>query len=164
MITKRLLKRIILYEIDTGIFFWKIQPANYIPKGTRAGYINKKTGYRIIGIGGKEYKANRLAFLYMTGIMPKEVDHKNRIRHDDRWINLQASSRCHNMQNQSLSSANKTGYTGVHWYKRVQKYIAYIEFKRKRYHLGYFKNLSQAVRARQRAKLIINKDFGGNFI
>lgn len=36
----------------------------------------------------------------MTGEMPKgEVDHKNRVRHDNRWTNLQDVSSATNCQN-----------------------------------------------------------------
>ena len=54
----------------------------------QVGCINSE-GYRIINIDGIEYYAHDLAFLYMTGEVPKgEVEHINGIKDDDSWKNL----------------------------------------------------------------------------
>lgn len=48
-----------------------------------------KDGYVQIRWMGKVVEAHRLAYLFMTGEFPKKtVDHKNRVRHDNRWKNL----------------------------------------------------------------------------
>lgn len=47
---------------------------------------------------------------------------------------------------------NRSGYKGV-WYDSVHGvYQAYIKFRHKRYHLGVYKNLNDAVKARQEAE------------
>ena len=57
-------------------------------QGAQAGHINSD-GHRIITINGTECFAHDLAWLYITGELPKgEVEHINGIRDDDRWCNL----------------------------------------------------------------------------
>jgi len=53
---------------------------------------------------------------------------------------------------------NTSGYRGV--YKRKEgSYTASIGFKGKRYHLGTFSNLDEAVQARRNAEKIVHEDF-----
>lgn len=47
------------------------------------------------------------------------------------------------------SSRNTSGHTGVYLDKRSQMWIAYINYKKKRYHLGSFKDINDAIRARK---------------
>lgn len=57
-------------------------------------------GYRYITIDSVRYKANRLAWLYMTGEWPPEqVDHKNHNTGDDRWENLRLATQSQNKAN-----------------------------------------------------------------
>lgn len=91
MITQQRLKELFEYTPDTGLFIRKIRVGNQIA-GNIAGSL-KKDGYVYIKIDSKPYKAHRLAFLYMEGYMPEEVDHINRDCSDNRWCNLRASNR-----------------------------------------------------------------------
>ena len=88
MLTQQSLKEILHYDEDTGWFTWLTDRGGTAKAGTRAGSL-KPDGYRVIRIGEKKHLEHRLAFLYKTGSWPKKlVDHKNRIRDDNRWLNL----------------------------------------------------------------------------
>jgi len=90
-LTQRYLKKILFYDPKTGIFIWKVNRRS-IKVGDVAGF-TQCNGYRRIKIDQKRYYASRLAYLYMEGSFPKEeMDHKNRIRNDNIWKNLQAVS------------------------------------------------------------------------
>jgi hypothetical protein len=54
--------------------------------------------------------------------------------------------------NRRLAVVNTSGYVGIHHYKATGKWSAYIDFKRKRKHLGYFDNLHEAIEARRKAE------------
>ncbi len=54
---------------------------------------------------------------------------------------------------------NSSGHTGVSYNKRVQKYRAYINFRRKQYSLGLYDKLDDAVSARETAERKIYGDF-----
>lgn len=48
-----------------------------------------------------------------------------------------------------LWSSNTSGYTGVYQNKKTGRWIANITFKGKKYHLGTFDKIEDAVRARK---------------
>jgi len=100
MLTQEEIKQFLSYCPDTGIFRWRISRPPMGMMGAVAGF-SSGHGYQRIGIHGTYYYAHRLAFLYMTGNTPSEVDHINQIRSDNRWKNLRASNRRQNMSNVS---------------------------------------------------------------
>lgn len=124
-------------------------------KGTKAGSINKDSGYIFIRIDGVRYRAHRLAFIYMKGYAPAQVDHANHIRHDNRWVNLRESNYADNNKNQPLTKRNKTGVVGVSL-RKDGKYVARICVKGNNIFLGAFSALNAAKEARQRANVEYN--------
>lgn len=54
---------------------------------------------------------------------------------------------------------NKTGNTGVSWIPSLNKYRAYIFFKRKQYHLGLYEDKEEAIKARKMAEEKIYDNF-----
>lgn len=87
MISQSELKKLIHYNPETGIFTWIVNGLNR-RKGREAGNVCPFHGYVRIGINRKLYKAQHLAYLYMTGEYAENVDHRNGIRHDNRWRNI----------------------------------------------------------------------------
>jgi len=148
------LKESMHYYPDTGIFKWKINKQGNVKAGNIAGSL-KADGYISIFFNGKAYKAHRLAWLYMTGSLPKhQIDHINHDRIDNRWINLREATTLDNNRNQSLRKNNTSGFTGVFWMKSRNKWIAQITVKRKDIHLGCFDDLSEAIAKRQTANVL----------
>lgn len=102
MITQIELKQIISYEKHSGNFTWK-KPSKYHSekKGMAAGCISNSRGkdYIVIRIGGKGYKAHRLAWLYVYGYFPRIIDHINGDSKDNRISNLRDTTSCVNNQN-----------------------------------------------------------------
>lgn len=155
------LKRVLEYDPDTGVFIW-VRITKGVNVGTRAGSINDQ-GYRTIMIDGANYPAARLAWLYMTGSFPKnDVDHINRTRNDDRWINLREATRSQNMMNGTLRIDNKTGQRGVSWHKAGQKWHAQIRVNNKIFYLGLFSSFEDAKEARLKAELELHGEFRGS--
>ena len=54
------------------------------------------------------------------------------------------------------SALNTSGHTGVYLDKRSGKWQAYINYKKKRYYLGFFKNKEDAIRARKEGEAKIH--------
>lgn len=134
-LTQRKLKSLLRYEPKTGKFIWLVWRPNGIRVGDVAGG-EHGDGYWCIGVCGKIYLAHRLAWLYMTGVWPSEVDHINMNRSDNRWKNLRHADGVMNRQNIRKPRAhNKTGFLGVH----IQngKFKAQIRVNFKPMHLGY---------------------------
>lgn len=127
---------VLSYEPSTGIFRWKVKVSDRAPVGKRAGGYAASRHWRI-RIDGHYYMAHRLAWLLMTGAWPEfEVDHENRIRDDNRWVNLRPATHSQNHANCGLRSDNTTGFKGVQFCKQKQKYIAIAVKDGKRHHAG----------------------------
>lgn len=147
MITQELLKKHLKYCPATGDFTWILPRSNTIKAGDKAGCL-MTIGYISIHFF-KSYYAHRLAHLYMTGSWPeKHIDHKNRIRSDNKWKNIRPSNCTQNGANKVKKSGCKSIYKGVmvnptypdHW-------RAKIKINKKSKHLGYFKKEKDAALA-----------------
>ena len=153
-ITQSRLKELLHYDPVTGVFTWKYREGarstwNTRFAGKRAGSIGRSSsihGYnrREIRLEGRLYKEHRLAFLYMEGWLPVQVDHNNRDATDNRWCNLVPSDYKSNGRNQSLPRNSTSGVCGVYWNKGCQKWQAHARVNGKLNYLGLFKNIDEA--------------------
>ena len=151
-IEQDLLKELLNYDPETGVFTWAVDRQRY-KAGTVAGSVNSH-GYIQIGINGRTYKAHRLAWVYMYGGIPKglTIDHINRTKIDNRLSNLRLATYAEQGQNLTLSVNNTSGYPGVSWQKSHNKWRARIMVNRKGISLGYFDTPEAANDARIKAK------------
>ena len=148
------LKRLFYYNPLSGVFTRVVSNHNKYKVGSIAGTLDGHTGYIRIRINGKGYYAHRLAFLYMTGSMPKIVDHDNRVRDDNRWENLNNGTYVDNARNQPISSRNTSNTTGVSWNKKRCRWHSRIGLDGNNKHLGFFIDYSDAVSARKNAEVL----------
>lgn len=135
-----LVKSELIYEPDTGIFYWR--STNRIA-GT---YYN---GYVRIQLAGHRFGAHQLAWFYThnTWIM---IDHKDGNPSNNKIDNLRPTNYQLNAANRSTQT-NNTGAKGV--YYRNGKYEAGIKVNQKRIHLGVFSTLEEALDARGKAAI-----------
>lgn len=109
--------RLLKYNPRTGVFTWRVRRGGTALGGAIAGTPTSK-GYISIGVLGRVYMAHTLAVLYMTGELPqkpKQVDHINRCKSDNRWCNLRVVSQSVNQHNTGLRKDNALGVRGVRW-------------------------------------------------
>jgi len=66
----------------------------------------------------------------------EEVDHINRNGLDNRRCNLRLATRSQNCANKPAYRTNRSGYKGVRWSSRAQKWIAYIRVRGQHKYLG----------------------------
>lgn len=152
MITQKRLKDVLEYDADTGVFTWRFGRPK-AKAGSIAGGKNWK-GYWLICVDGKRYRAHRLAWLYVYGLMPKhQIDHINHDKFDNRIENLREVTNAENHKNVKLASNNKSGYSGVSFCKLKQKWTARIKDGAVYRNLGYFVDKMDAVSARDAAKI-----------
>jgi hypothetical protein len=155
-LTQEYLKSILHYNPKTGLWMWLIDNYRY-HAGDEAGAIGHK-GYVIITINAKKYRANRLAWLYMTGEWPKaEVDHDNNLKYDNRWINLREANGSENCYNYPVKITNKLGVKGV--YLSKGRYRAQIQINKKKIFLGSFSTLEEAKAAHDKAANELQGEF-----
>jgi hypothetical protein len=139
------------YEPETGIFRWRSNHPGGVKAGDIAGCLDTD-GYRVIRIGRRNYRASRLAWYMHHGVVPdRRIDHKNRIRSDDRIDNLRLALPGQNDANQRLYKDNKSGHMGVICipHCRHRPWRAFIQHK----HVGAYATLAAAVEARRKAEV-----------
>lgn len=158
MLTQERLKEVLHYNPDTGIFTWIARAAYNTHVGSQAGNHCKVSGYIRIGIDGRSYRASRLAVLYMTGRWPRRiVDHKDRNRANNRWLNLREASYSQNNSNITARTKSGSSVPGVYWYADREKWRAIITVNRKMVSLGYYPELELAELVASEAR---NKVYG----
>lgn len=111
-----------------------------------------KDGYLRTRVGVKEDGKNiyalqhRLLLNCLDNI--NEVDHKNRIPHDNRKENLIIVTHNENMKNYGKYKSNKSGVIGVYYCSRENAWKSQIQFNNKKIHLGTFSNIKDAIMVR----------------
>jgi hypothetical protein len=143
MLTQSRLRELLDYYPEDGIFRWK-RPRTYTAaRGSVAG-CRTSTGYIRIKVNGVEQLAHRLAWLYVHGKWPsRSIDHINGCRDDNRLCNLRLADFRQQRANAKLNCNNSSGFRGVYWNKRRQKWRAHIQ----REHLGFFATKEDAAAA-----------------
>ncbi len=166
MLTADDVRRVLDYDPETGDFRWAVDrfkgphhKALCARKGDLAGSFNAK-GYRQISVCGRNYGAQRLAWLVMTGEMPTgQVDHIDRDPSNNRWSNLRDIPAEMNMRNRNVRSDNKLGVPGV--YRARTGFAVHIGVGNKQRQIGTFATLDEAITARRAAQHELHGSFAG---
>ena len=118
--------------------------------------VTPPSGYHILQSWDKESKAIvRMHWL----IVGKYYDHADRNPLNNRKHNLRKATFTENSQNKSIKKNNTSGFVGVSWLKKKEKWVAYITIEKRRKHLGVFSNKEDAIITRLRAE----KEYYGKF-
>lgn len=138
MISQKRLKELLHYDPESGVFVWKVTRSinGLANAGSIAGSV-VESGYIHIMVDGKQYKAHRLAWLYVHGeFPPKHIDHANGNPSDNRLVNLRPASHSENACNQGKKSTNTSGWCGVSFHKQSGKHRAEIMLAGNCHYLG----------------------------
>jgi hypothetical protein len=163
-LTAEEVRQLLDYDPEIGWFTWKPRPENDGSvmawnsrwAGKRAGTL-RPSGYRRIGIKGREYLEHRLAVLIINGAWPTdEVDHRNpEAPGDNRWAQLRPATRNQNQAN--CRSHNRTGFKGV--YHEGKRFGAQIRYANKTQYLGNYVSPELAHSAYAKAARELHGDF-----
>jgi len=142
------------YNIRTGEFIRKVTTSRRAKAGTIATH-KTPDGYLGMRIEGGQYKAHRIAWMYMTGEQPPQfIDHINGKRDDNRWDNLRAASKSENAINRLGYSDGAKGVT-----KRNGRWVARINLHGEDCWIGTFDTENEAIAARYGAAVILHREF-----
>jgi hypothetical protein len=143
-LTAARLRELFHYDPITGNFI-------RLSNGKAAGTLNA-CGYIVFVCDGRLMYAHRLAWLYMSGEMPKwSVDHINGSRSDNRWSNLRDVPHQLNCQN-NRRGQGRAKMLGAVWNSRANKWRSVITSSGMQIHLGTFETAEQAHAAYVEAK------------
>lgn len=105
-------------------------------------------GYAARSIGGRKYKSYVLAHRWIVGAdRGDEVDHINGDKLDNRRVNLRLVTHSQNICNRPTQSNNTSGYRGVYWHRKLEKWGAQIKVDGRQNYLGVHLTLEDAARA-----------------
>jgi hypothetical protein len=157
------LLEVLHYDPLSGVFTWRVRRGGSAIIGSVAGGLNSD-GYLQIKIDRVLYKAHRLAWFYVKGVMPGvdvEIDHRNRIRTDNKFSNLREADESETACNRSIRSDNSSGVPGVNWNVEFGKWRVRIQKNGKRVLIGDFADFDEAVTAREIAVNAWHGKFAG---
>lgn len=144
-LTVERLREILHYDPETGEFQWLRRNSNACKD--KVGCV-RAAGYLYIDVDGKRYLAQRLAWLWVTGVWPTLVDHIDRNRLNNRWANLRDANKSVNAINSGLHKNNTSGHTGVYWTKGKWR-VLHPSGK----HLGAFVSKDEAIEIATKARV-----------
>lgn len=121
--------------------------------------------WRVMGSGNNFYAVRevnsmgkRWAELMHRVVMEKKIkrklkkeeyiDHINGNGLDNRRCNLRVCNQSQNLANSRIRKDNKSGFKGIYYDKSRKSYQAYVNMKGKRYRLGRFKDIKEAIEKR----------------
>ena len=156
------------YDFETGMLFWKQRPLKHFmhckfPDRVRASFngnfASKEAftavdcgGYKRGELAGKRYLSHRVIYKLVTGEEPEFVDHIDRNKLNNKIENLRSVCHQENMKNQKMAENNTSGVTGVYKNERYGTWFSSIRNNGKTIYLGVFKNMNDAILAREVAE------------
>lgn len=142
-VSREFLLKYFIYQPSNGRFRWRVSRSRQSKRLGDAGKVSS-WGYRELKVEGNVFYVHRLAFFWLHGFWPEQVDHKNNIKSDNSASNLRAASQSQNQHNTSLRATNTSGIKGVCWDKRKGLWYSRIGVNGKVISLGYFPDKSSA--------------------
>lgn len=123
-LTQKRLKEMVYYDPDLG-WFMRLIDGKKGRAGDIAGTLTVN-GYVELSVLGIRYLAHRLAYFYMTGKWPDEIDHMFHDTTDNRFTYIRQISSQGNKQNRKQHQRNnKLGVLGVSMHKK--RFVARIK-------------------------------------
>ena len=157
-LTHEFILSIFNYDPITGIITRKIRRGNR-RAGSIVGVLNKN-GYLETEINDICYQAHRLIWFYVYKVWPKElIDHINGNTADNTLTNLRECTILQNSQNRSKPKNNTSGFKGVSFYKKLDKWVAHLGINGTQKHLGYYVTPEEASEAYNKAAKELHGEF-----
>jgi hypothetical protein len=143
-VTAARLRELLTYDPQTGMFSWNHPSKTSKPVGCQATSGGSHTLYLFISIDDRSYRAHRLAWLYIFGSIPANIDHADGNGLNNRIDNLRACDQTLNNANARLRCDSKSGLKGVIWESRTERWRVQIKSYGKKIHVGRFRDRSEA--------------------
>jgi hypothetical protein len=133
-------------------------------------FINKWKWHAYKGYGGVFYAhrslhiGKRVKHIFMHRVINEtpeglDTDHVNGDGLDNRRENIRTATRSQNMFNRAKNKNNTSGYRGVSWHAKTQKWQVQVRVNNKNKYIGLFRSLEDAANAyKERSKELIGHE------
>jgi len=161
-ITREIAAELLDYDPATGSFVWRPRDVKWYVDdphcrawntkfaGRAAGTTDSGSGYLHLRLFNIKFYTHQIAFLLSHGYIPREIDHINGAKSDNRISNLRHVDRITNCRNAARRSDNTSGKAGVT--RSGNSWLARIGSGNARLTLGSFSTLEAAIAARETAE------------
>lgn len=121
-------------------------------------YLSK--GYAVRKAATPKGQVNVYMHRYITSACsPRVVDHINRNKLDNRYNNLRIATPQQNCFNSKVQINNKSGYKGVSFDAKRNKYVAAVQFNKKQKTIGRYDSAKEAALAYDKQARIFFGEF-----
>lgn len=131
------------FDYKDGILYWKVRLSNAQKIGNRVGSITNRN-YLATSINNKSFLVHRLIFAWHHGYYPKQIDHIDGNRQNNKIENLRPCNYAENNWNAKLRKNSSSGIKNVYWQKSTQKWAVALRKHKKYIYLGCFADLELA--------------------
>lgn len=142
MLNRERLRALFNYDANTGHLI-RIEATKGYPPNRRITRVNDQ-GYLITTVDGETWRVHHLVWIWHHDEHVEEIDHRNRIRHDNRIDNLRP---CDHQPNCGNSRPRVHKYKGVTFCKLTGRWKAQIGVNYKNVNLGRYDTMEQAALA-----------------
>lgn len=154
-LTQKLVKELFDYNHETGTLTWRLARSNRIKVGDVVGSLGAG-GYYMVNLNKIPRLVHRVIWLWFYGYSPEfHIDHINRVKTDNRIVNLREVGQSCNARNTPNFITNSSGVKGVSWFERDSKWRPRIQLPggtEKTRTLGYHEDFTEAVAHRLAAE------------
>ena len=149
------LRCVLVYDEDRGCLFWHgLSGARADRNGMEAGSL-RPDGYLQFAFKRRPHLAHRVAWAMHHGHWPADfIDHIDGNRSDNRITNLRVVTAGQNSQNAGDKPRKVGPAKGVHPLR--DRFCAYISKGGKKFHLGTYASIADAVQARKIAEILLH--------
>ncbi len=127
-------RELFVYDPATGVMTRRVRCGKSLP-GETFGTVNGR-GYLVGMVDYRLYLVHHLAWLYVFGVWPPRLDHRDTDCGNNRISNLREATARQNEANKGLTKANTSGFKGV-TRRKANSYRATIKINGRATHLGY---------------------------
>ncbi len=154
MVSAEFARKTLRYDPETGDLFWRPRTVDMFTglsdrkaDQTCRMWNTRYAGQKIAAVDGSGYlqvqfaglgshKAHRIIWLIVYGECPKEIDHIDGDKLNNRLENLRKCDRSQNVWNRKRQKNNTSGFKGVHLHRQTNKWRAMIRVHRIKHDLG----------------------------
>jgi hypothetical protein len=139
MLTHAYVRKLFNYDPLSGVLTWRVRIAQRTYAGDQAG--SDYPSNRRVKIRGVKYPETKIIWLWMTGVWPDEVDHRDCNFRNNRWRNLRLATRSENVANRRKYIGNKLKWVTI---TPKGRYQSHVQFNRVSYHVGTYDTEQEA--------------------